>query len=137
MALMANVGISIILLERLIRSTINIRTCSRAKAQIPLGPYHYKARIFDASHDTWAIDGSVLQLNDKLYFLFSAWDGPSQNLYIAAMSNPWTMSGSRILISKPTYDWETQGLNVNEGACCLAARWRHVYRLLSEFLQHT
>ncbi len=85
----------------------------------PLGPYHYKARLFDASHDTWAIDGSVLQLHDKLYFLFSSWDGPLQNLYIAPMSDPWTISGSRVLISKPTLDWETQGGNVNEAPVVL------------------
>ena len=82
----------------------------------PLGPYTYKARIFDPQHDTWAIDGSVLKMPDgKLYFLFSAWDGPNQNLYIAPMSDPWTISGSRVLLSTPTHDWEKKLANVNEG----------------------
>jgi GH43 family beta-xylosidase len=85
----------------------------------PLGPYHHKARIFDTTNDTWAIDGSVLTLDDNLYFLFSSWDGPFQNLFIAPMSNPWTISGPRVLISKPTYPWETQGGNTNEGPVAL------------------
>ncbi|MCA9836701.1 MAG: family 43 glycosylhydrolase [Trueperaceae bacterium] len=85
----------------------------------PMGPYHYKARIFDASHDTWAIDGSILELNSNLYFLFSAWEGSFQNLYIAPMENPWTINGSRVLISTPSYPWETQGGNTNEGPVAL------------------
>jgi GH43 family beta-xylosidase len=85
----------------------------------PMGPYTYKARLYDPEHDAWAIDGSILQLNDSLYFLFSAWEGRDQSIFIAPMSNPWTLSGSRVLISSPTYDWERTGLNVNEGPVAL------------------
>ncbi len=85
----------------------------------PMGPYTYKARIFDPTHDVWSIDGSVLQLNDKLYFLFSSWTGDYQKLYIAPMSNPWTLSGSRVLLAQSQYDWEKVGLNVTEGPVAL------------------
>lgn len=85
----------------------------------PMGPYTYKARIFDPSHDVWSIDGSVLQLNDTLYFLFSSWEGEYQSLYIAPMSNPWTINGSRTLISQAMLPWEQSGLNVNEGPVAL------------------
>lgn len=81
----------------------------------PLGPYTYKARIFDPANDGWAIDGSVLKLNDRLYYLFSSWVGPDQSLFIAPMSNPWTISGPRVLISRPTHIWERSLANVNEG----------------------
>lgn len=81
----------------------------------PLGPYTYKGRVFDPYNDTWAIDGSVLQLDGSLYFLFSAWLGP-QSLFIAPMSNPWTISGPRTRISQPNYSWEA---NVNEGPVAL------------------
>src|SRR5690606_26063170 len=37
-----------------------------------------------------------------------------QQLYIAKMSNPWTIEGERVQISEPEYDWEMHGL-VNEG----------------------
>ncbi len=85
----------------------------------PLGPYTFKGRLFDATHDVWSIDGSVLQLDDKLYFLFSSWTGPFQALYIAPMSNPWTISGARVEISHSEYAWEKVGLNVNEGPVAL------------------
>jgi GH43 family beta-xylosidase len=82
----------------------------------PLGPYTYKARIYDPANDVWSIDGSILKMPDgKLYFLFSSWVGPDQTMFIAPMSNPWTISGSRVAISKPTYDWERSVGNVNEG----------------------
>jgi GH43 family beta-xylosidase len=81
----------------------------------PMGPYTYKARIFDPANDTWAIDGSILQLNNKLYFLFSSWVGDYQKLFIAPMSNPWTISGSRVLLTQSEYDWERSGNNVTEG----------------------
>ncbi|HYN87315.1 MAG TPA: family 43 glycosylhydrolase, partial [Ardenticatenaceae bacterium] len=82
----------------------------------PLGPYSFKGRIFDPTNDGWAIDASVLRMpGGALYLLFSAWEGPTQNLYIAPMSDPWTISGSRVQISTPTHDWETSLSGVNEG----------------------
>ena len=85
----------------------------------PMGPYTYKARIFDPANDGWSIDGSILQLNDKLYFLFSSWTGDYQKLYIAPMSNPWTISGERVLLAQSQYDWERVGNNVTEGPVAL------------------
>lgn len=85
----------------------------------PLGPYTYKARIYDSQHDVWAIDGSILTIDESLYFLFSSWVGSNQSLFIAPMSDPWTISGPRVLISQPEYDWERVGLNVNEGPVAL------------------
>jgi GH43 family beta-xylosidase len=85
----------------------------------PMGPYNYKARIFDPANDTWAIDGSIVTLDGALYFLFSSWTGPNQSLYIAPMSDPWTISGPRALIAEPEYPWEQVGLNVNEGPVAL------------------
>jgi GH43 family beta-xylosidase len=85
----------------------------------PLGPYHYKARIFDKDNDSWAIDSSVFVQDDKLYFLFSAWEGQNQELFIAPMSNPWTLSGPRVRISVPTQAWEKMKSNVNEGPVAL------------------
>ncbi len=81
----------------------------------PLGPYTYKSRIFDPSNDGWAIDGSILKMPDnKLYYLFSSWVGQDQNVFIAPMSDPWTISGPRVLISKPAHAWEKSVANVNE-----------------------
>src|SRR6185295_3434994 len=85
----------------------------------PMGPYSYKARIFAPNADGWAIDGSVLSLNGALYFLFSSWEGDEQGVYIAPMSNAWTISGNRVRISRPTNAWERALANVNEGPVAL------------------
>jgi GH43 family beta-xylosidase len=75
----------------------------------PQGVYISRGKIYDST-DRWAIDGTVLQMdNGDLYFVWSGWPGSSdgqQNLYIAPMSNPWTISGPRVLIATPTYGWE-------------------------------
>lgn len=85
----------------------------------PMGPYTYKGRIFDPSNDVWSIDGSILKVGESLYFMFSSWVADEQQLFIAPMSDPWTISGTRVLISRPEYEWERSGLNVNEGPVAL------------------
>jgi GH43 family beta-xylosidase len=84
------------------------------------GTFRDKGRIHDPANDRWAIDGTVLEDGGKLYFLWSGWEGAEnvrQNLYIAPMSNPWTLAGRRVEISRPTHPWETRGgpPAVNEG----------------------
>lgn len=62
--------------------------------------------------DHWAIDGSVFENRGQLYTIWSGWDGEKngkQNIYIALMSDPWTISGKRVLVSTPTLPWETVG----------------------------
>ncbi|UOQ46594.1 family 43 glycosylhydrolase [Gracilibacillus caseinilyticus] len=69
--------------------------------------------------DKWAIDGTILEWNDKHYFAWSGWEGDinvRQNIYIAPMTNPWTISGKRVELSRPEFDWETIGEpHINEG----------------------
>lgn len=80
----------------------------------PMGPYTYKNKLFAPGNDVGLIDGSVLELNGQRYFLGSVW-GTTQNLVIAPMSNPYTVSGALTTISTPTYSWERQDGTVNEG----------------------
>ncbi|HLK99728.1 MAG TPA: family 43 glycosylhydrolase [Myxococcaceae bacterium] len=87
--------------------------------QDPQGSYVYKGKITPPT-DRWGIDGTVLQLGTSLYYLWSGWDGftnVQQNIYIAPMSNPYTVSGERVLISSPMNRWERVGgpPYVNEG----------------------
>ena len=78
--------------------------------------------------DKWSIDGTVYDHNGQLYFLWSGWEGDvngQQDIFIATMSNPWTVTGQRVRLSAPTLPWETHGdlnnpndvahVNVNEG----------------------
>jgi GH43 family beta-xylosidase len=85
----------------------------------PQDPFTFKGKIA-APTDRWAIDATVLVLpGDKLYFVWSGWEGlenVAQHLYIAPMSNPWTISGERVRISSPELDWEQHGRPlINEG----------------------
>ncbi len=84
----------------------------------PLGPYSFKGQLHDPQGG-WSIDGSVLQLDGSLYFLFSAFTSGLQSIFIAPMSDPWTISGERVLLSRPDYVWERAGAPVNEGPVAL------------------
>jgi GH43 family beta-xylosidase len=84
----------------------------------PMGPYTYKARLKDSTDDR-SIDASVLQLNGSLYLLFAARIDGEQRIYIAPMSDPWTLSGERVLLSAPTYGWEKQDRSINQGPVAL------------------
>ena len=62
--------------------------------------------------DSWAIDLTVFEYKDKWYAVWAGWPGTEngvQNLYLARMKNPWTLEGERVLLSSPTYKWETKG----------------------------
>ncbi|QEC75363.1 family 43 glycosylhydrolase [Mucilaginibacter ginsenosidivorax] len=82
------------------------------------GGYNYKAKLA-ATTDNWAIDGSPFVYNGVTYFIWSGWEGTtnvSQYLYIATMSNPYTINSQRVEISRPDYAWEKVGTpTVNEG----------------------
>lgn len=74
----------------------------------PTRPYRMVGKLTDAS-DRWAIDGTVFKYGDKLYTVWSGWEGTvneRQNLYIAEMSDPYTICSERVLISTPEHDWE-------------------------------
>ncbi|MHA6250274.1 glycoside hydrolase family 43 protein [Pontibacter sp. CAU 1760] len=95
----------------------------------PFGPYTDKGMLYTgdsigdaASAAIWAIDLTPLQLNGQLYAIWSGWeqaaetDKTKQYLYMATMSNPWTISSNRALISSPQEPWEAGGpLDLNEG----------------------
>jgi GH43 family beta-xylosidase len=81
----------------------------------PMGPYSFKADLLDPTSDnTWELDPGILQLNGSLYLLGTFYNG-SQPMFIRPLSNPWTASGSRRILSTPTFGWETVGGAVNEG----------------------
>ncbi len=81
------------------------------------GNWTFKGKLTPAT-DRWAIDGSVFEHSGRLYFLWSGWEGTNnpgnQQIYIARMTNPWTLEGDRVMLSRPSYNWEMNGL-VNEG----------------------
>lgn len=88
----------------------------------PRARYEMVGQITDPTNK-WAIDGTVMELNGELYFLWSGWEGDKdgkQNLYIAHMSDPCTIDSERVMISTPEYNWETvEWPDVNEGPTVL------------------
>lgn len=97
----------------------------------PLGPFDYKGQLNTGSASegvgAWAIDGTVLPWQGADYFVWSGWPDPvnpgspesTQNLYIAQMSDPWTLTGPQVRISRAIWPWERAagggGPFINEG----------------------
>jgi len=82
------------------------------------GTWVDKGRIYASDVDFWAIDGTVLEYNGSTYFLWSGRPNPAvqnQNIYIAKMTNPWTLQTPTVMLSKPQLSWEINGGPVNEG----------------------
>jgi GH43 family beta-xylosidase len=104
----------------------------RATGDNPQGTYEDLGQL-DTGGDTrtraddvWAIDFTVHRLGGQLYGIWSGWENNTplartpQHLYIARMSNPWTVTSPRVLLSSPTESWErrvdpTDGLDLLEG----------------------
>jgi GH43 family beta-xylosidase len=87
------------------------------------GTWTLKGKVSDSS-DKWAIDPTMFELKGEHYLVWSGWEDDKdgeQDLFIAHMSNPWTIDSPRTMISKPTYPWEKHGdlpgrhVDVNEG----------------------
>lgn len=90
----------------------------RRTAEDPRGPFQYVGQL-NLGDNKWAIDGTMTEINGKLYHIWSGWPGNvdgAQNLYISAMSDPVTAAGPRVRISTPLYPWERVGSPlINEG----------------------
>ncbi|WP_421871517.1 family 43 glycosylhydrolase [Marinoscillum sp.] len=70
--------------------------------------------------DKWAIDGTLFEHKDQLYYLWSGWEGDEnvrQDIYICEMKDPLTPVGERVLLTKPEFGWETNEVSptVTEG----------------------
>ena len=98
------------------------------------GTWVSKGKISDPT-DKWAIDGTVMEHNGQMYFLWSGWEGnvdERQDIYIARMSDPWTIQGNRVQLSTPTFDWEKLGFpDVNEGPQILKNAGGRVFLIYS------
>ena len=83
---------------------------------------NYQPGIVATTENTsYAIDLGVFKLNGQLYAIWSGNPPGSgdQWLYIAKMDNPYTISSSRVAISKPDKPWELYSGKVNEGPAFL------------------
>ena len=87
------------------------------------GSWVEKGRI-KTRWDSFSLDATTFEHKNKQYMIW-AQNNPkingNSNLYIDEMRNPWTLSGQQILLSKPEFEWECIGFNVNEGPAVLQA----------------
>ncbi len=77
--------------------------------------------------ESFSLDATTFEHNGTRYLVWAqkamAVPGNS-NLYIAAMSNPWTITGRPVELTRPEYDWERIGFWVNEGAAVIKRNGR-------------
>lgn len=80
------------------------------------------------------LDGTILEHGGNRYFMYAGYGHfPEYGsaIYASLMENPWTISGSEVLLTKPEYDWEKQGgMAINEGPCFLV-RYGKVFMIYS------
>ena len=81
----------------------------------PQGAYRDRGMLYTGddwaagTHNRWAIDATPLEINGRLYLIWSGWPAAEdvQYLYIAPLANPWTTCGSRVqLCANDTHIWE-------------------------------
>ena len=116
-------------------------------ADDPFGPYRSLGAVADPAHDVWSIDMTVFIHDGRLYGVWSGWEAADdsfpQNLYVAPMSDPATISGERRCLSRPEHDWEMSVAPINEGPEVIRhpetdrlfilysadASWTHAYKM--------
>lgn len=80
------------------------------------------------SWETFSLDASTFVADGVRYLIWAQAEpgiATNSNLYIARMSNPWTLSSTPTRISVPTLDWERRGgVKVNEGPTVLQRNGR-------------
>jgi len=68
--------------------------------------------------ESFSLDATTFEHKGVRYLVWPQKDTNTKgnsNLYIAELTNPWTIKGKQVMLSKPEYEWETVGFLVNEG----------------------
>lgn len=91
------------------------------------GPFTERGQV-NSPWSTFSLDATTFELGGTRYLLW-AQDDPSINddgtsIFIAAMSDPWTITGTPVRITRPELAWETMGFAVNEGPAVLVRNGR-------------
>lgn len=94
-----------------------------SSADEPIEGFEYKAELYTGDdpalkhNNRWAIDATPLEHEGKLYAIWSGWEDERdiQYLYIAPLTNPWTVVGPRVRIcDNADYWWERVSESANE-----------------------
>ncbi len=93
-------------------STQRTFVLENASADPRVGTWADMGKIYDPAGDFFAIDGTVFTYSGSNYFIWSGQASAAdrtQRIYIARMTNPWTLGTPRSLISSPQFSWEMFG----------------------------
>lgn len=74
------------------------------------------------SWESFSLDATSFEHRGRRYLVWAQRDPKIQgnsNLYISEMTNPWTLKGTPIELTRPEYLWEQVGFWVNEGPAVL------------------
>ena len=77
--------------------------------------------------DSFALDATTFAHRGRRYLVWAQSEpeiAANSSLYIARMSDPWTLASKPTRIASPTRGWEIQGYRVNEGAAVLIRNGR-------------
>lgn len=77
--------------------------------------------------DSFSLDATTFTHGGTRYLAWAQSDpamGSGTSLYLAELANPWTITGTPVRISTPTYAWETVGHRVNEGPAVIQRNGR-------------
>jgi GH43 family beta-xylosidase len=105
---------------------IRMYVLENASADPFSGTWVERGRIVTA-WDTFALDASTFVHNGIRYLVWAQQEpgiNTNSNVYIARMTNPWTITGQPVRLTTPTLAWETRGFRVNEGPAVIQRNGR-------------
>ena len=105
---------------------IRIYVLSNASADPMQGEWTERGQLKTA-WESFALDAHTFEHRGQRYLVWAQNDpklGPGTSLYIAAMSDPLSIEGKPVRISRPELPWETIGHRVNEGPAALIRNGR-------------
>ena len=91
------------------------------EAENPLeGECSEKGQV-NTDFQSFSLDATTFEHNGKRFLVWAqkVEEDTISNLYIAEMSNPWTIKNEQVLLSTPEFEWEQEGFYVNEGAAVI------------------
>jgi GH43 family beta-xylosidase len=83
----------------------------------------YKGQVVGTSTQYGSIDGNIFENNGTMYFMWTDMEYGNK-IYVASMSDPWTLSSEGVMISKAEHSWEFVNGNTNEGTAVLKRNGR-------------
>ena len=85
------------------------------------GEWNEKGQV-NTDFNSFSLDATTFAHNGKRYLVWAqkVEEDTISNLYIAEMSNPWSIKNDQVLLSTPEFEWEQKGFFVNEGAAFIS-----------------